>query len=352
MLSLARTYASVRGMNILGIETSCDDTGVAVVEASADGSFVVRSNNITPQDHRATGGVVPEVAARHHATAIIPTLDRALDEAHVTIEQIDAIAVTRGPGLIACLLVGVETAKTISVTRHIPIIGVNHMAGHIASTFVEQPSIHFPVVVLLASGGHTMLVGMRGPNDYFLIGTTRDDAAGEAFDKVAKMLGLSYPGGPEIARLAAHGDPHAVTVPTPMIDSDNFDFSFSGLKTSVLYHIRDHQPLTDEHRADIAASVQQAIVDVLVSKTLRAATLHHAATIILGGGVSANAALRDQLTQQCGAVLPYVRVVVPTPGLFTDNGAMIAIAAAARALQHDFDDPHAIRVDPNLKLTA
>lgn len=339
-------------MKILGIETSCDDTGAAVVEATASGGFVVRSNIITPQDHRATGGVVPEVAARHHATAIIPTIDRALHEAKSGIDHIDAIAVTRGPGLIACLLVGVETAKTIAVTRGIPLIGVNHMAGHIASTFVEHPDIQFPAVVLLASGGHTMLVGMGGLNDYYLIGTTRDDAAGEAFDKIAKMLGLPYPGGPEIARIAAQGNPQAIKLPTPMIDSDNFDFSFAGLKTSVLYHIRDHQPITDAQRADIAASVQQAIVDVLVSKTLRAAQLHHAATIILGGGVSANAALREQLTQRCAEVYPRARVVVPTPGLFTDNGAMIAVAAAPRALQHDFDDPHGIRVDPNLKLTT
>jgi N6-L-threonylcarbamoyladenine synthase len=338
-------------MFILGIESSCDDTGAAVVEAQADGRFTVRANVIRGQDHTRTGGVVPEVAARHHATAILPAIDEALATAGVRIDQIDAIAVTHGPGLIACLLVGVETARTLAASRNIPLLGVNHMAGHIASTFVEHPTIAFPAVVLLASGGHTMLVGMQRAGHYFLIGETRDDAAGEAFDKVAKMLDLPYPGGPQIATLAPAGNPQAHAFPWPMIDSEDFDFSFAGLKTAVLYHLRDHPPRTEQDRADVAASFQEAVVQVLVSKTLAAAKLHNAKTIILGGGVSANRALQDRLTAVAAADLPDVQVVIPSPGLFTDNGAMIAIAAAPRALAGDFDDWQNLGVNPKLRLT-
>lgn len=339
-------------MNILGIESSCDDTGVAVVQAHTDGSVTVKSNSITAQDHRETGGVVPEVAARHHAAAIMPTIEQALQEATTAIEEIDAIAVTYGPGLIACLLVGVETAKTIAAVRNIPFIGVNHMEGHIASTFVEHPHIQFPAVVLLASGGHTMLVGMKDRTTFHLIGTTRDDAAGEAFDKVAKMLGLPYPGGPEISRLALKGDPYAYSFPRPMIDSGDFDFSFAGLKTSLLYHIRDHAPKDENDRANIAASFQESIIEVLVSKTLAAAELHNAKTVILGGGVSANKGLQERLKSVFAQVQADVEVVIPSPGLFTDNGAMIAIAAAPRALAKDFDDWRTVHVNPKLKLAT
>jgi N6-L-threonylcarbamoyladenine synthase len=336
-------------MRILGIESSCDDTGVAVVDAAQDGSCTIVSNIITGQDHTRTGGVVPEVAARHHANAIIPTVEQALHEAGCTIADIDAIAVTRGPGLIACLLVGVETAKGIAVAAGKPIIGVNHMEAHVASTFVEHPHIAFPAVVLLASGGHTMLVHMTDRNAYKRIGNTRDDAAGEAFDKVAKMLGLPYPGGPQIAQLAARGgNPYAYSFPRPMIGADNFDFSFAGLKTAVLYHLRDHPPASESDRADVAASFQESVVSVLVEKTRAAARKYVARTVILGGGVSANVELRGRLQstlQKEGA-----QVVVPSPGLFTDNGAMIAVAAAPRALRGEFDEWAAIRVDSNLRI--
>lgn len=335
---------------IVGIESSCDDTGVAVVVAAPDGSVEVKSNIITPQDHTATSGVVPELAARHHANAIVPTVRQALDKAGVTLKDIDAIAVTKGPGLIACLLVGVETAKALAVTNNIPIIGVNHMEAHIASTFVEHPHVQFPGIAALVSGGHTLLVGMKDRNDFFLIGTTRDDAAGEAFDKVATMLGLPYPGGPEIARTAESGNPHAINFPRPMLDSEDFDFSFAGLKTAVRYFIRDNGPLTPQLTADIAADVQESIIEVVVSKTIRAAALHHAKTIILGGGVSANKALQQRLQETAATVLPEVEVVIPSPGLFTDNGAMIAIAAAPRVLQNDFDHWNNIQVNPKLKL--
>lgn len=335
---------------ILGIESSCDDTGVAVVDAHASGEFQILSNIITAQDHIATGGVVPEVAARHHAQNILPTIDAALEGARCTIDDIDVIAVTRGPGLIACLLVGVETAKTIAVTRRIPLLGINHMAAHIASTFVEHPHIAFPALALLASGGHTMLVGMQEPDSYHLIGKTRDDAVGEAFDKVAKMLGLPYPGGPEIARLAQSGDPYAHHFPRPMMQSPDYDFSFAGIKTAVLYHIRDNEPLSEKARADIAASFQESVVDVLVHKTLKAATEHGTKTIILGGGVSANRALQERLVKHCAATLPDATVVIPSPGLFTDNGAMIAVAAGPRALAGESDDWRTLQVNPKLRL--
>lgn len=335
---------------ILGIESSCDDTGVAVVDAHADGRVDVRSNVVSGQDHVRTGGVVPEVAARHHAEAIVPTLQRALSDAQTSLDEIDVLAVTRGPGMIGCLLVGVETARTIAAARSIPVIGVNHMEAHIASTFVDHPHVEFPAVALLASGGHTMLVGVAAQRQYRLIGNTRDDAAGEAFDKVAKMLGLPYPGGPAIAQLAEHGDPHAYPFPTPMLAADNFDFSFAGLKTAILYHIRDHQPLTAQDKADIAASFQECVVQVLVAKTLRAASVHDARTVILGGGVSANAMLRARLQEVMQETRPNTVVVVPSPGLFTDNGAMIAVAAAPRALAGQFDDWRVITIDPQLTL--
>jgi len=336
---------------ILGIESSCDDTGVAVIDAArADGACTVVSNIIASQDHVRTGGVVPEVAARRHARVIMPTVQKALDTAGCTMDDIDAIAVTRGPGLIACLLVGVETAKALAVSCGKPIIGVNHMEAHVASSFVEHPHIQFPAIVLLASGGHTMLVHMKDRHTYERIGNTRDDAAGEAFDKVARMLGLPYPGGPEISRLAVQGDAKKYRFPRPMSNTGDFDFSFAGLKTAVLYHIRDHQPVSDQDRADIAASFQESVVSVLVQKTFAATKQYAARTVILGGGVSANAALRARLHSVIGS--ESVTVVVPSPGLFTDNGAMIAVAAAPRVIAQDFDRPETIVVNPNLRIGA
>lgn len=340
---------------ILGIESSCDDTGVAVVGAHANGEFTVVSNILATQNHEVTGGVVPEVAARHHAQNIIPTIEKALAEAKMTIDDIDAIAVTKGPGLIACLLVGVETAKTIATIKNIPLLGVNHMAAHIASTFVEHPHIAFPAICLLASGGHTMLVGMEKKESYHLIGTTRDDAAGEAFDKVAKMLGLPYPGGPHISALATMGDKEKYHFPRPMIDSPDFDFSFAGLKTSVLYHIRDQKaisPISEQEKKDIAASFQESIVAVLVKKTIAAAKQQNAKTIILGGGVSANRALQERLQEIGAKEMPDTKVIIPSPGLFTDNGAMIAVAAAPRVLRGEYDNITDIEVNPKLRLAV
>jgi N6-L-threonylcarbamoyladenine synthase len=339
-------------MIILGIESSCDDTGVAVVRANADGSFEILANEIAAQDHVRTGGVVPEVAARRHAANLLPTLDVALEKARLEMDDIEMIAVTTTPGLISCLQVGIESAKTLAVAHKKPIIGVHHMRAHIASTFAEHPHVQFPAVVLLASGGHTMIVRMNDAEQYEILGQTRDDAAGEAFDKIAKMLGLPYPGGPEIARIAAGdgngdvpGNPKAFEFPRPMLSDASYEFSFAGLKTSVLYTIRDLggvSALTQQQKADIAASVQEAIVDVLVKKTVRAAIESNAQSIILGGGVSANAELRTRLADLSAEGVPHTDVIVPSPGLFTDNGAMIAIAAAPRALRGEFDDPHSL----------
>lgn len=346
---------------ILGIESSCDDTGVAVVEAHSDGSFGVLANSITAQNHTETSGVVPEVAARHHAIAIIPTIEQALQEAKKSLEAIDVIAVTRGPGLIGCLLVGVETAKSIAATRNIPIIGINHMEAHIASTFVDHPQIEFPVVSLLVSGGHTMVVKMNTASDYELLGTTRDDAAGEAFDKVARMLGLPYPGGPEISRIAEGGDAFAYDFPKPMLKDKNYDFSFAGLKTAVLYHIRgksgggsiqskESASLSNQEKADIAASFQESVIQVLVTKVHKAAKEYDAKTVLLGGGVSANKTLQLRLQHVITTELPGTQVVIPSSGLFTDNGAMIAVAAGPRALREEYDKWQEVRVDPRLKI--
>lgn len=342
---LILTYA-MRMKRILGIETSCDDTGVGVIEAHDDGSVVVRSNVIATQDHRSTGGVVPERAARRHADAIMSTIEKALAEAGVTLNDMDAIAVTYGPGLAPCLLVGVETARTLAVATGIPVYATHHMHAHIASTFVEHPHVEFPAVVLLASGGHTLLVHMPSRSEYRLLGGTRDDAAGEAFDKIAKMLGLAYPGGPEIARVAEDGNPRAYRFPRPMSADGSFDFSFAGLKTAVLYQVQKLEPLTAQTRADIAASAQEAIVDVLARKA-QAAVEHVAArSLILGGGVSANHALRERLREV--AIHTGAQLLVPSPGLFTDNGVMIAVCAAPRALRDERSDVEHMRISPVL----
>lgn len=342
-------------MNILGIETSCDDTGVAVVEARADGRCKILANVVVKQNHVATGGVVPETAARHHAVAITPALSAACRQARLTICDIDCVAVTRGPGLIPCLLVGVEAAKTLALTRHLPIIGVNHLAAHIAATYWNHPRLDLPALVLLVSGGHTMLVVMNKRNEQRVIGSTCDDAAGEAFDKVAKMLGLPYPGGPQIARLARRGNPRAIPFPRPMIHSGDFNFSFAGLKTAVLYYIRRREQqqkklLTATQKTDIAASFQESVIEVLLTKTLAAATQHGARTVILAGGVSANQHLRAQLRKVVTASIPDAIVLTPAPKLFTDNGAMVALAAAPHALKKDFDSWRQIKANPNLSL--
>lgn len=321
-------------MKIVAIETSCDETACSVIEAHDD-QITVLSNVISSQIalHEQFGGVVPALAAREHVANIGPVFESALKEAGITDlqSQIDAIAVTRGPGLGPALLVGLTFARTIAWKHTKPLIGVDHMDGHVHSNWLSPLSdpITFPALNLIVSGGHTDIMLMRDHGDYELIGETVDDAVGEAFDKVARLIGLSYPGGPKVSKLALSGNPHAYELPRPMLNSKDFNFSYSGLKTAVLYLIRDltsgTRELTDTEKADIAASFQEAAVDVLMQKTKRAVQSHNATTVLLSGGVSANALLRDRITTLCGELS--IRCVLPEMKYTTDNAAMIAVAA-------------------------
>ena len=339
-------------MLILGIETSCDETAVAVVE---DGRRVL-SNVIASQVelHARYGGVVPEVASRQHILQLVPTLKQALDHAGATLDHIDAIAVTHGPGLVGALLVGVNAAKGLALARGLPLVGVHHLEGHVYAAWLAYPDPAqgpgFPLLCLIASGGHTDLVLMEGHGAYRLLGRTRDDAAGEAFDKAGRVLGLGFPGGPAI-QLVSKGV--AVTDPLPRAWlRESLDFSFSGLKTALLHRAQDQgvYPPPDGGTpppiavAQLAAAFQDSIVDVLVSKTVAAAQQYHAAGILLGGGVAANAHLRQEVQQRSP-----VPVLVPEPTLCTDNGAMIAAAAWFR-LQQGERDGWDLDVTPSLPM--
>lgn len=306
---------------ILGIESSCDETAAAVVA----GGRKVLSNIIASQVelHKKYGGVVPEIASRKHLEAVIPTIRESLSAAGVTLEQIDAIAVTHGPGLVGTLLVGLSAAKSLAYALDKPLIGVNHLQGHIYANFLTDDPPEFPMVCLIVSGGHTDLIHITGHGQMELLGRTRDDAAGEAFDKVARSVGLGYPGGPQVERLAAQGDPDAV--PLPRAHTENvYDFSFSGLKTAVLQYVQRTGPLNDQQRADLAASFQKAVTSVLADKVLRAARERGVRQVILAGGVAANGALRKAVSE---AVTPHgISLHYPPPVLCTDNAAMIAAA--------------------------
>lgn len=321
-------------MRILGIETSCDETAAAVVETDG-GRFSVRTNIIASQAalHAKTHGVVPEVAAREHVSVITSVIDRAIKGTSRTSDgavDIDRIAVTAGPGLMTSLVVGVETAKTLASVWKKPIVPVNHMEGHLVSSQLGTERLaELPALALVVSGGHTELVLIRAWGRYEKLGSTRDDAAGEAFDKVAKLLGLEYPGGPIISQHAARGNASAISFPRSMITSDDFDFSFSGLKTAVLYHTQKYGlPAREQELDDLCASFQQAVVDVLVAKTIRAAIATRVHTILLGGGVSANARLRDALQTSARESLKGAVVMVPELSYTTDNAAMIAAAGS------------------------
>ena len=325
---------------VLAIETSCDETSVAIVR---DGSEVL-SNVVSSQIdlHAAFGGVVPEVASRAHLEVLESVLTAALDEAKVSTEDISAVAATQGPGLIGALLVGVSTAKAMALTWGVPYVGVNHMEGHLFAGLLQDPTLPLPSVVLLVSGGHTMIVHTKELGDYRIVGSTIDDAAGEAFDKVARYLGLGYPGGPIIDRLAASGDPTAVDFPRAM--ADQLDFSFSGLKTAVVNFVRKEPDVAD---ADIAASFQQAVVDVLVEKTIRAATQVGAKSACIGGGVAANSLLRRQFAEACADAS--LVCLVPEREFCTDNAAMIAAAGQWR-LDHDGPTSLDAGASPSLSL--
>jgi len=309
-------------VNILGIETSCDETSAAVLD---DG--LVKSNVISSQYvHQQYGGVVPELASRAHQRLIVPVVEEALRRARMTHDDISGVAATQGPGLVGALLVGLSFGKALAYQLGKPFVAVNHMEAHLYSNFLDHRDLEYPFLCLIVSGGHTQLVLVKEAFDHRLLGETLDDAAGEAFDKVAKMLGLGFPGGPLIDKLAAGGNPDFVKFPRSFLDPESFDFSFSGIKTSVLYWLRNHKSgngsISRQLLADLCASFQSAVVDVLAEKTLRAARTFNVKSVCLAGGVSANSALRtslDRFGKQNG-----FRIFYPRLEYCTDNGAMVA----------------------------
>jgi N6-L-threonylcarbamoyladenine synthase len=325
---------------VLGVETSCDETAAAVV---GNGAAVLSSVVSSQVDlHARFGGVVPEIASRAHVELLTPVVAEALVEAGVT-GSTDAVAATIGPGLVGALLVGVSAAKALALVWDVPFIGVNHMEAHLYAGLLEEPDLKPNLVALLVSGGHTLLIEMKDHGRYRILGSTVDDAAGEAFDKVARFLGLGYPGGPAIQEAARAGDPEAIRFPRAMMD-DGYDFSFSGLKTAVVNYVRKHP---DVSTPDVAASFQAAVVDVLVTKALAAAIESGADALCLGGGVAANTLLRERTAAEAGA--KGLRVVLPSPAMCTDNAAMVAAAGWWR-LQSDGPTSLDVGVQPNLAL--
>lgn len=370
-------------MLMLGIESSCDDTSVALLDCTENGHTILAQKTASQIDvHKKFGGVVPEVAGRLHAEVIVPLIEEVLAGQ----ERPNAIAVTAGPGLITGLIVGVEAARTLALVWNIPLVAVNHIEGHVHSVelglqttdyrlqstndqaVVRSPStVVFPALCLVVSGGHTELILMKDHGDYTLLGKTKDDAAGECFDKVAKLLGLPYPGGPEISRLATTGRTDAIHFPRPMLKDDNYDFSFAGLKTSALYYLRDHPlaalaigstlptgilgaPSNPVTVSDFCASLEQAIVDVLVAKTLRALLQYQPRTIILCGGVAANTKLRQTLAKAIAERCPSSEFLIPNSAYCMDNGAMIAAAGFWAARAQKFIPWNKIKADPNWRL--
>ncbi len=308
---------------LLAIETSCDDTCAAVLDGPRILSNVISSQAAA---HEGFGGVVPEVAARHHLELVAPVVEAALGEAGVTLDDVDALAATVGPGLIGALLVGISSAKAIAAARQLPLIPVNHLQGHVAANFLEPEPLEPPFLCLIASGGHTMLAGVRDHVGYELLGQTLDDAAGEAFDKSARLLGLGYPGGPAVQREAEGGDPEAFEMPVAMTRKPGLDFSFSGLKTAVLYRCRElGDDGVTERRADLAASFQAAVIEQLTAKLKRALKKGEWEAVALGGGVAANGPLREAVGRLCEEM--GVRLKLVPIALCTDNAAMIGAAA-------------------------
>jgi N6-L-threonylcarbamoyladenine synthase len=317
-------------MKVLGIESSCDETGVALVETRDAGLPVLRADALHSQIdmHQAYGGVVPELASRDHIRRVLPLTEMVLAQAGATLSELDVVAYTRGPGLAGALLVGAGVACALGAALGKPVLGVHHLEGHLLSPFLGADPPQFPFVALLVSGGHTQLMRVDGVGRYQLLGETIDDAAGEAFDKSAKLMGLPYPGGPELSRLAQQGDPQAFKLPRPLLHSANLDFSFAGLKTAVLTQARKLGDDLDARKADLAASTEAAIVEVLVKKSLAALEDTALQRLVVAGGVGANRSLRAQLDAACAK--RNVRVHYPELHLCTDNGAMIAMAAAMR----------------------
>jgi len=309
-------------MIVLGIESSCDETAAAVVR---DGHQILSSVVASQVDfHNKYGGVVPEIASRKHIESVVPVVEEALGRAELTIDGIEGIAVTKGPGLVGSLLIGVSFAKALAYVTGLPLIGVNHLEGHLTSIFLEKPDMTFPFVGLVVSGGHTNLYYVKGRGDYTFVGQTRDDAAGEAFDKVAKLLGLGYPGGIVIDRMAREGSATAIDFPRALMAKDSLDFSFSGIKTAVLHYVKRHDgEISSEGIKDIVASFQEAVVDVLVTKVFQAARKYGVEAVVISGGVAANTRLREKMTLT--SEQENVSVYIPSPALCTDNAAMIAV---------------------------
>lgn len=343
-------------MKILGIESSCDETGVAIVE---NGTTLLAQELASSMDiHAVYGGVIPELAARSHIEAITPLIDTIFTKNQLTWDDIDGIAVTYGAGLSGSLLIGVLTARTLAIIKNKPLYAINHVEGHVYANFLVEPKPEFPLLSLIVSGGHSQLVYFRNHFDYTLLGQTRDDAIGEAFDKVAKITGLPYPGGPNIAKAAEHGDPHAYALPKARVEGD-YNFSFSGLKTAVLRAAQAavggdfRTPSTDlpallsqQQKYDIAASFQRVAIETVVEKTLKAYNEFSPKTVVIAGGVAANQELRQQLA----AALPIPITYAPI-NLCTDNGAMIATLGCYKALQNqESADPYTLSINPNLKM--
>lgn len=347
-------------MRILGLETSCDETSAAVVEETGDPAkpWTVRSNVIASQAaiHREWGGVVPELASRQHIRDICGVVERALEEADISWSDLGAVAVTQGPGLVGSLLVGVAFAKAAAAAASLPLVAVHHLAGHIESLVLQNGELPLPAVVLVVSGGHTSLYLVEEPSCYQLLSRTRDDAAGEAYDKVAKLLGLGYPGGPVIDRIARTGNDRAIQLPTtrlthadrnaPELKGD-LDFSFSGLKTAVLRHVRGRGALSDRDVADICATFQRIVVTALIDRLFAAARRHRAASIGIAGGVSANSRLRAELEEH--GRLREIPTFLPSLKLSTDNAAMIA-AAGLRKFRAGITAPSDLNADASLAL--
>jgi len=332
-------------MLVLGIETSCDETAAAVLA----GGEKILSSVVASQDqiHAPYGGVVPELASRRHVEVILPVVEKALGDAGIALPDLEGIAVTQGPGLVGSLLVGCSVAKALAYVHALPLVGINHLEGHIFAAFLSEPKPAYPFLALVVSGGHTALYLAREPLGYQLIGQTRDDAAGEAFDKVAKLLGLGYPGGPSIELTAKSGDPNAIAFPVAQITDGAPDFSFSGIKTAVSLFVKRRTPLSEQTVADVAAGFQATVVKMLVRKTVRTALRLGVKRMVLTGGVAANRALRAAL--QAEAAARGWELYIPPPSLCTDNAAMIAAAGHARLLAGE-RAPLTLNALPDLKL--
>jgi N6-L-threonylcarbamoyladenine synthase len=320
---------------ILAIESSCDETAVAIIKNGHEILANVVSTQI--EIHRRYGGVVPEIASRKHLELINAVVQEALDQANMVLDDVTHIAVTYGPGLVGALLVGVATAKALAFASGKPLIGVHHIEGHICANFLVKQDFQFPLVCLVVSGGHTNIIKITDHGQYLLLGQTKDDAAGEAYDKIARAIGLPYPGGPHIEQLSREGNANAIELPRAWMGDDSYDFSFSGLKSAVLNYINKAKMKGEEiNPADVAASFQQAVLDVLVQKTVRAAVENGVSNILLAGGVAANGTLREQL--QTAANAHNIQVHYPPVHFCTDNAAMIGAAAHYKAVKGDYAD--------------